>query len=76
VYDLAADSWTNRSMPVRRPRTRVGVLAHISTRDDEVLVMFGGNTDPAVGSTGISRTSPVPRSRRASRLTRKGNSGA
>ena len=43
VYDLAADSWTNRSMPV--PLTRDGVLAHISTRDDEVLVMFGGWKD-------------------------------
>ena len=60
VYDLAADSWTNRSMPADVPRTRVGVLAHISTRDDEVLVMFGGNTDPAVGSTGISVLPPFP----------------
>ena len=46
VYDLAADSWTNRSMPV--PLTRDGVLAHISTRDDEVLVLFGGTTGIAV----------------------------
>ena len=56
VYDLAADSWTNRSMPVER--TRSGVLAHISTRDDEVLVMFGGNTDPVIGSTGITVLAP------------------
>ena len=48
VYDLAADSWTNRSMPV--PHTRLGVLAHISTRDDEVLVMFGGSPGPFKGS--------------------------
>lgn len=58
VYDLAADSWTNRTMPV--PRTRSGVLAHISTRDDEVLVMFGGNTDPVIGSTGITVLPPFP----------------
>ena len=56
VYDLAADSWTNRTMPVQR--TRSGVLAHISTHDDEVLVMFGGNTDPVIGSTGITVLPP------------------
>ena len=49
VYDLAADSWTNRSMPV--PHTRLGVLAHISTRDDEVLIMFGGSPGPLRGIT-------------------------
>ena len=58
VYDLAADSWTNRSMPV--PRTRSGVLAHVSTRDDEVLVLFGGNTDPQMGSTRKAVLSPPP----------------
>ena len=46
VYDLAADSWTNRSTPVLRMHG--GELAHISTRDDEVLVLFGGTTGIAV----------------------------
>ena len=58
VYDLAADSWTNRSMPVQR--TRAGVLAHISTRDDEVLVMFGGNTDRQMFGTNKAVLPPFP----------------
>ena len=58
VYDLAADSWTNRTMPVLR--TRAGVLAHVSTRDDEVLVMFGGDTDPVMGSTRKAVLPPLP----------------
>ena len=58
VYDLAADSWTNRSMPVQR--MRAGVLAHISTRDDEVLVMFGGYTDRQIFGTNRAVLPPFP----------------
>ena len=72
VYDLATDSWANYSMPV--PRTRTGVLAHVSTRDDEVLVMFGGDTDPVLGSTRKAVLPPPPFS--ACAQTDKGNSGA
>ena len=32
VYDLAADCWTSRSMPITH--MRFGVPAHVSTRDD------------------------------------------
>ena len=58
VYDLVADSWTNRSMPILH--TRLGVLAHISTRDDEVLVMFGGHPGPARGSPQRPVLPPFP----------------
>ena len=58
VYDLAADSWTNRSMPI--PHVRFGVLAHVSTRDDEVLVMFGGYTNPFMDITPEEVLPPPP----------------
>ncbi|KAF8243648.1 hypothetical protein K440DRAFT_636911 [Wilcoxina mikolae CBS 423.85] len=54
IYDLASDSWTNHTMPVKR--TRMGVLAYLRTKDDEILIAFGGNTDPRIGSIKTARS--------------------
>ncbi|KAF8544371.1 hypothetical protein BDD12DRAFT_873078 [Trichophaea hybrida] len=49
VYDLATDSWKNETMPIKS--IRMGVLVHLKTEDDDILITFGGMTDEAIGST-------------------------
>jgi len=41
IYDLISDSWTNHTMPVEE--VRLGVLAYLKTKDDEILITFAGN---------------------------------
>ena len=45
LYDLDSDSWKNETMPSNAV-TR-GVLAHVIVGDDELLITFGGSTNPA-----------------------------
>jgi len=49
VYDLKTDSWKNVTMPMKS--IRMGVLVHLRTEDDDILITFGGMTDEANGST-------------------------
>jgi len=41
IYDLASDTWTNHTIPVKQ--VRQGVLAYLKAKDDEILITFAGD---------------------------------
>lgn len=44
VYDADSDSLSNQTMPY--PQGSDGQLLHLTTKDDEILINFGGNSQP------------------------------
>jgi hypothetical protein len=42
IYDQEQDVWSNETMPMSI--TRMGVLTHLETEDDDILITFGGYT--------------------------------
>jgi hypothetical protein len=57
VYDADSDTLSNQTMPY--PQGSDGQLLHLTTKDDEILINFGGNSQPS-GATLQTVSCPAP----------------